>query len=601
MTSTDAPADAAQRLDALRRTGLLDGPPSASFDRLTRLATELLDVPVALVSLVDADRQFFASCVGLPADVTAERQTPLSHSFCAHVVDRGDALVISDAREHPVLRDNLAIADLNVIAYLGIPISHPDGTVIGSFCAIDGEPRDWSERDIELMRDLAASVDTEIALHVTVEGEREARRDAEDANRHLRVLAEVSGALAESLDWQTTIETMARLVVPDLADWCAVDLVEAGHVRRLTLAHSDEREAERLRLTRYPPRLDEEAGVAEVLRTGRAVVVDVIDDAYLDLVVQNDDHRSSLQALGTGSAAIVPLHARGRTIGALSFVARRERRYTPALLPMLSDLGRRAALAIENARLYQSAEDIARTLQASLLPPQLPDIPDVELARHYRASGRGNEVGGDFYDVFEVPDGRWLAVVGDVVGKGPAAAATTGLARHTLRAAAMRETAPSRILDILNDVLLAEADAADADGVFATVCAALLERTPEGLRCTLSSGGHPAPLVRRADGAIALLDVPGTVLGIVEAAVLDDRTVLLEPGDTLLLYTDGVTEARRPDGRFLDDDGLLALVAEAADDAAGLVAHLAVQVEAYQQGSARDDVALLAVRALPAG
>lgn len=193
-------ADDAQRLGALRDTGLLDAAPSASFDRRTRLATELLDVPVALVSLVDAERQFFASCVGLPDEVATLRETPLSHSFCSRVVAREQPLIISDAREHPDVSGNPAIEELGVVAYLGIPISHPDGTIIGSFCAIDHVPRTWTEREIALMRDLATSVDTEIALHVTVESERASRRVAEDANDRLQLLAEASGAFAESLD-----------------------------------------------------------------------------------------------------------------------------------------------------------------------------------------------------------------------------------------------------------------------------------------------------------------------------------------------------------------------------------------------------------------
>jgi serine phosphatase RsbU (regulator of sigma subunit) len=589
--------DDAQRLGALRRTGLLDAAPSESFDRLTRLATELLDVPVALVSLIDADRQFFASCVGLPTDVTAKRATPLSHSFCAHVVDRSRPLVIADARAHPELQDNLAIPDLGVIAYLGIPISHPDGTVIGSFCAIDHVPRTWSDREVALMRDLAASVDTEIALHVTLEAERSSREVAEEANARLQLLAEASGAFAESLDWRTTLETLARLAVPALADWCAVDLLESGHVQRLTLAHRDGDEAARMMLTRYPPRLDGQKGVGAVLRTGRPTVLSVIDDAYLDLVVQDEEHRSALETLGVGSAAIIPLSARGKTLGALTFVAHEKARYSEPMLPMLLDLGRRAALAVDNARLFQSANAIARTLQQSLLPPTLPRVEGVDLAVHYQASGSGTEVGGDFYDIFEVPDGHWLAVVGDVVGKGPTAAAVTGLARHTLRAAAVREVAPSRILGILNEVLLAEgSDDGVADAVFATVAAAALRIEDERVSATISSGGHPAPLIRRADGSIETIELPGTVLGVVEGCALTDGTVELHAGDLLLLYTDGVTEARRNDGVFLGHEGLVELLKGAPHgDVEQVVTSIGTAVEAYQAGQARDDVAMLAI------
>lgn len=157
-----------ERLAALRRTLLLDSPQEPSFDRLTELASLILDAPVSLVSLVDADRQFLKSCVGLGDPLATERETPLSHSFCKYVVATGDPLIVDDAREHPLVMDNPAIADLNVIAYAGIPLIL-DGQALGSFCVIDHEPRQWTDRQIEILRGLAASAMTEIELRVTTE------------------------------------------------------------------------------------------------------------------------------------------------------------------------------------------------------------------------------------------------------------------------------------------------------------------------------------------------------------------------------------------------------------------------------------------------
>ena len=156
---------APERLAELRRSGLLDSPPQESFDRLTRLTATVLNVPVALVSLVDRDRQFFKSCVGLAQPWSAERQTPLSHSFCQHVVESRRPLVISDAREHPLLRDNPAIRDLGVIAYAGAPLITPDGHVLGTLCAIDHQPRHWTTEQVEILCNLAGSVLSEIQLH----------------------------------------------------------------------------------------------------------------------------------------------------------------------------------------------------------------------------------------------------------------------------------------------------------------------------------------------------------------------------------------------------------------------------------------------------
>ena len=162
--SFEAPLSDPIRLAALAETCLLDSPAEESFDRLTRLVARLLDAPVALVSLVDANRQFFKSAQGLPEPWATKRETPLSHSFCQHVIRTGGALVVENAAEHPVVRHNLAVADLGVIAYLGVPLTTPTGQVLGSLCAIDGKPREWTEDDIKTMRDVAEIVMREIAL-----------------------------------------------------------------------------------------------------------------------------------------------------------------------------------------------------------------------------------------------------------------------------------------------------------------------------------------------------------------------------------------------------------------------------------------------------
>jgi signal transduction histidine kinase len=172
-----------ERLLALRSTALLDSPAEEAFDRLTRLATRVLRAPIALVSLVDAERQFFKSCVGLPSRVAEARETPLSHSFCQHAVERAEPLVIDDARTHPLVRHNGAVYDLDVIAYLGIPLQTADGFVLGSFCVIDHVPRQWTADELETLRDLAASVMTEIELRTALRVAEAARAEAAEANR----------------------------------------------------------------------------------------------------------------------------------------------------------------------------------------------------------------------------------------------------------------------------------------------------------------------------------------------------------------------------------------------------------------------------------
>ena len=153
-----------ERLRSLRATGLLDSPEQETFDRHARIASEALDAPVALVSLVDEDRQFFKSCLGLPEPWQTDREAPLSHSFCQHAVAAREPLIVDDARDHPTLKDNLAIRDMNVIAYAGIPLIGSDDQALGTLCTIDDHPRVWTKHQVSILKDIAASVVREIEL-----------------------------------------------------------------------------------------------------------------------------------------------------------------------------------------------------------------------------------------------------------------------------------------------------------------------------------------------------------------------------------------------------------------------------------------------------
>lgn len=177
------------RLAIMHRLELLDSPMEEAFDRLTRLASKIIGAPVSLVSLVDSDRQFFKSALGLPEPWASKRETPLSHSFCQHVVATNQPMVITDARQHPLVHDNLAIPDLDVIAYLGIPLTTQSGAGLGSFCVIDNHPRTWTPEEIEIMHDLAHSVMTEVELRA----ELTARRDAEKAMSEAYIKLDLRG------------------------------------------------------------------------------------------------------------------------------------------------------------------------------------------------------------------------------------------------------------------------------------------------------------------------------------------------------------------------------------------------------------------------
>jgi PAS domain S-box-containing protein len=412
-----------------------------------------------------------------------------------------------------------------------------------------------------------------------------------------RFLAEASRVLTGSLDYQETLGTVARLVVPQIADWCAVDLADGDGLDRVAVAHVDPARVELARAVhkRYPPDPRVSTGVYGALRHGTAELYGEITDEMLVQSARDEEHLEILRSVGVQSVMLVPMQLRDRVLGVISFVSSESgRRFDEQDLALAEDLALRAAAAVENARLYETAASIASTLQSSLLPPVLPEIPAVELAAAYRPARSGLEVGGDFYDVFSTGEDQWYAVVGDVCGKGAEAAAVTALARYTIRAAAVHRRSPSAILRWLSDAMLQQAG---EDGRFCTIACAHLDVSRSPARVTIACGGHPLALLVRADGTTEHVGEPGTLLGFVPNPELQDRTAELRGGDTLVLYTDGLAEAGAPEHIWTPDDLAAAARATAGARAAATVDHLlATTVDSVPL--ARDDVAVLALRAL---
>jgi PAS domain S-box-containing protein len=435
------------------------------------------------------------------------------------------------------------------------------------------------------------------------EGERErllaleqaARQEAEEERRKLAFLAEASALLSTSLDPRSTLARVAELAVPRLADFCALHILEEdGELTPIAFAHAD---PDRLQMARelqerYPSRPDAPAGPYQVIRTGQAEMLPNITPEMIRTGAQDEEHLRMIEALELRSYVCVPLRARGRALGTLTLVhAESGRHHGQEDLDLAEELARRAALAIDNARLYEDRSKVARTLQESLLPPELPTIPGVELAARFHAAGHGIEVGGDFYDVFDTGDQAWAVVMGDVCGRGVEAAALTGLARYTLRAAAMRDRRPSRILAMLNEAIIRQR----SDYSFCTACYARLKPTPGGARLTVSCGGHPLPYVIRATGEVEEVGAPGTLLGIFDDPELSDQATDLRPGDALVLYTDGVTEsgrARDPRGSERLQALLETCVGLDADTIAGRIERDVLEVDP----EIPDDLAVLVVR-----
>ena len=237
------------------------------------------------------------------------------------------------------------------------------------------------------------------------------------------------------------------------------------------------------------------------------------------------------------------------------------------------------------------ARTLARTLQQTLIPPTPPSVPGLEVEAVYRAAGGGDEVGGDFYDVFQTGQRDWVVVVGDVSGKGVDAAVVTALARYTLRAAAVRWPRPSEALRVLNDVMLD--DATDR------YCTVVLLRLREGdggaWTLTLSAGGHPPPYLVRPDAGPVPLGDPGSLVGLLADVTFTDTELLLLPGDAVVLYTDGVTEARGS-GDFYGAERLVATIARHAGSAESIAQGVAADALAFQDGAPRDDIAVVVLR-----
>ncbi len=430
-----------------------------------------------------------------------------------------------------------------------------------------------------------------------LEKERVAREAAEEANERLAFLASAGMSFAKSLDFRRTLADLARMCVPRVADWCAIELVEAdGSLRQLEVAHVDpERLASAKEFReRYPTPPESPTGVPNVLRTGVPELYPDVTEEMLTASIDDPEQLEFVRRLGLSSVMIVPLVARGRSIGAITFAMSHEsgRRFDESDLSFVGHLARRAALSIDNAKLYEERAKIASTLQRSLLPPTLPSIPRVELAAAYQAAAiERNEVGGDFYDAFELGGDTWAISMGDVCGKGVEAAALTGLLRHTLRAEALHARAPSGVLDNLNTSLLRH-----GTDRFCTVALAFIQPHPAGARVSVACAGHPPPFVLRADGTVEPVGAIGTVLGVLDEVHVEDVRADLAPGDALVLYTDGLIDPRRDNP--IDEAGLARLLGtQRGLDAQTIASALSAAVE--DPHSAPDDVAVLVARVRP--
>ncbi|MFF0464405.1 SpoIIE family protein phosphatase [Streptomyces mexicanus] len=422
----------------------------------------------------------------------------------------------------------------------------------------------------------------------------------------LSFLVEASDLLAGTLDRDQTLALMAQMTVPTLATWCAVYTIadQASEPYLSYVLHEDEELIDGIKslLSKIPPPDPVPTPGARVWSApGEAAHQAALRTSMRSLSLGDSHHRigtsigptlATAAAVG-GETVVLPLVARNRVIGMLTLGKPTEEHFRQEILELAEDLSRRAALALDNARLYSERTAISQSLQRSLLPPGLPHIDGVEVDVIYRAAGEGNEVGGDFYDLFPIRDGAYGFAIGDVCGTGPEAAAVTGLARHALRLLAREGYDGPAVLQRLNSAILDEG----ARSRFLTLLYGELRPQEDGsAELKVVCAGHPLPLRLRQDGTVEPAAEPQPLLGVMEDLELYEQTVVLDPGDVLLCVTDGVTE-RREGTRMLGDDGLADVLTTCTGLTAGAVAARIMRaVERFAQDAPSDDMAILAMR-----
>ncbi|HEY3732592.1 MAG TPA: SpoIIE family protein phosphatase [Streptosporangiaceae bacterium] len=463
-----------------------------------------------------------------------------------------------------------------------------EGRVTGILAVASGELDQFSPVDSARLQ--------QVADRMALSLERARLGELERARRgRVSFLAEASDLLAGTLDQEKIIALAAQLIVPRLATWCGVLLGDDdGSVRPAYVWHADESRLDALTLLLGSVPLPALSGPGG----GHSWSLALSDPNGLPAEALD---------LAADSAWCFPLTARGRSLGVLAIGRPRGGSLPREVAELAEDLTRRTALALDNAQLYERQQQTSQALQRSLLPPEIPHIPGLDLAVAHEVAGEGNEVGGDFYDVFAVGEGRWRFAIGDVCGTGPEAAAVTGLARHTLRILAGEGYGIDAVLERLNRLLLA-----GGGGPFITLIhgevrvLSAAERSAgdadPAVLISLVCAGHPLPLLLRAaepGSAPEAAVKPQPLLGVMEELKFAAQEISLSAGDLLLCVTDGVTE-RRKGGRLLDDDdGLAGLLTDCGGLSAGAVAaRIQRGVSEFGSGPTADDMALLVLRAV---
>jgi PAS domain S-box-containing protein len=517
-----------------------------------------------------ADWSRFATDAPLPMSDTLRTGEAIWTHTAAELVQRYPAL-----REAEVVYDSLAVVPL---AAGGAPF----GALALSFTAA----REFSPHERAFLGAAAQQAAQILERARLYEAQR-------IASERLSFLAEAGEALSSSLDLDWSLRQLADLAVRRVADWCGIELLdEDGQLRNVAVAHADPARVELARhlRTRYPIDPGAETGVANVVRSGDPELYPEVSDEMLAGAARDAEHLRLMRELGLSSVMIVPLAARGSTLGAITFVAAESgRRFDGADLDLASDLARRAGMAIDNSLLYRREHEAAVTLQRSLLPKSLPVIAGMQFASRYDPAAPGLEVGGDWYEVVERDDGSVVAMIGDVAGRGIRAAAVMGRLRSTLRAFVADGHGPREAVERL-DRQMKEVDEPEMATAFQ------IHYDPRSGAASYVRAGHPPALLRLPDGRVEELGGGGTPpLGILEPFTAQAHAVAIPAGSLVLLYTDGLIERRGTDLE-VELDRLKRRLAAAPAGPEQCLERLA---EEFSAEAIPDDVAMLAFATAP--
>ncbi len=559
---------------------------ASTIDNVTKIVTQnmadAVGASIAVLALREGrDHVRLIGVRGLESEEAAEwRVFALSqHNTIGDVVQSGERLVLVGAAQIAERYPELPNADRGERATVTVPL-RTVGRTIGAIHLSIPEPVRPHPAELEFIDILA---DTCAQAFERIEASAVAQRQTS----RLAFLADASIELLSSLDLKVTTAKVARLAVPQFADWCAIDLVSDGALHRLAVAHVDpEKVALAIRLhERWPPDLASGGGVAAVARTGVPLLLREITDEALVAMAQDDEQLAVARDLGLRSALAVPVVIRGKVAGVLTWVSTDPQRlYDEDDVQFAEHLARRSASALDNADLYSQTRAVAEQLQHAVLPGALTGTSQWDVHCLYQPSGR-TEVGGDFYDGFALDEHRIVVLIGDVMGRGVAAAAAMAQMRAAVRAFATVDPSPESVVDKLDHMV-------EQLGVEQFVTLAYVLGDARAGTLQVVNAGHLPPSVLRADGTVEQLpfaDGPPLGLGSGRAGV----TVGFDAGDTLLVVTDGLIERRQEDLK----DGL-ARLAESIGLLAGpaLADNLARLVEVVGDDRSDDDVAALVLR-----